>query len=62
MTTNYVVLLWEYSNGLHQLILWDGQYTYWDEKMKPSGGCQTIDFDVVRLPFGTMQFTLIGVL
>lgn len=55
------VLLYEsHCDWLHQLVLWDGENTYWHDGMKPSSGYKSMrKMKYWSRKMGT-QWTLIG--
>jgi len=56
------VLLWQCKkySWSDQLVLWDGQNTYWTTEMKPSSGYTKIVFN--RWAWGDSRFVLLGYL
>ncbi len=53
------VLLWEMSTCFYNIVLWDGENTYWIEEMKPSSGYKNIKFGQIN-KFTNSRFTYIG--
>jgi hypothetical protein len=53
------VLLWESGKYFYYIVLWDGEFTYWNEKMQPSGGYKKLKLNSVS-PVTHGRFTLIG--
>ena len=53
------VLLWEM--GLFcNIVLWDGENTYWSEEMIPSGGYKYLVLNIDNVATQVGRFTLIG--
>lgn len=53
------VLLWQSNcTWLDQLVLWDGEHTYWSEEMRPSRGYTKINFG--RWSKHGARFVLLG--
>lgn len=55
------VLLWQmkHTREFDRLILWDGQYTYWDDDMRPSTGYTKIRFKWCSEPMAC-RFVYVG--
>ena len=54
------VLLWEMPVSFWQIVLWDGESTYWTEEMRPSRGYLDPKFIGQRCRVTNSRFTYIG--
>lgn len=55
------VLLWQmkHTSSFDQLVLWDGENTYWTDEMKPSAGYKNIRTHWSRRPMSA-RLVVIG--
>lgn len=56
---NMKVLLWEMGEYFYNIVLWDGENTYWIEEMRPSGGYKNLKLNTID-KVTKSRFTLIG--
>ena len=55
------ILLWEMGESFQNIVLWDGENTYWHEGMEASGGYTALEVGKV-CPITHGRFTFVGVL
>lgn len=56
------VYFWQMGNTgyFDQLVLWDGENTYWTEEMRPSSGYKDINTNIYKRKYMRSRFFYIG--